>query len=79
MLSPLMQFCPICLDTLVTTLEKMKICFFYNSNRNATNETEPFSCITSTSEEQKYTRKQRTRCHVVQIRALNLRKKLKSS
>ena len=51
-----------------------KLVFLHNSNRISTNETVPFSRITSTSEEQKYTGKQRTCSHLVIIHALNLTK-----
>ena len=72
MLSPLMQSCPQTLD--ITFLKIWKLVYLHNSNRIATNETEPFYCITSTSEEKKYTGKQRTSSHLVQIQALNLTK-----
>ena len=50
----------------------MKVVFLPNSNRIATNETGPFSCITSYSKEQKYTKKQRTSSHLVQIQAMKI-------
>ena len=50
-----------------------KLVFLHNSNRMTANETEPFSCITSTFKEQRYTRKERTSSHLVQIPAPNLK------
>ena len=55
----------------ITFVKNWNLVFLHNLNRSATNETEPFSFITSTSEEQNKLEKQRTSSYLVQIHALN--------